>query len=533
MNNKSRNWIAIVLVLAFIVGWELFVIRPYVKQHPPATIAKVAPPAVTPGGGAPVTATTNSTTAPSGALTLNPELKSRSQILDFGAQRRARIYPNGAFGEVEFLDYKERKSTDTVVLGKEGWFWTATDASVSTCLTSLKQEGQQPVFRAAVAEGRCQVSYEPVSSTPGLVKASLVLAGFDNAKGFVEFKSRDRVETGSTAMDHRYLGYTLDGSRNWSREKDLRENSIKTGKVGWLAWGDRYFGAHLLPRGVFNPNIVYGSVGDGPVDHVYFGFQYPIVTKAGSDARYEFDMYVGARSPEVVTLVDPSLAESIDFGLTGKFGVAQALLWLLKKIHTLVGNYGVAIIVLTITVRLVFWPLNRKVYMSGQRMKMLAPEMARIKAKYGSDKSKAAEMNAEVMGLYKRHGVNPVGSCLPMLFQIPVFLGLWSALSHSIELYQTSFLWIPDLSSHDPLYIFPALWTITLLLMARLNPQQTQPGQPDMKWIMLGMNVVFGFISRDWPGGLTLYLFVSNLVGISQQWMYQRASKLQPMQKGA
>jgi YidC/Oxa1 family membrane protein insertase len=530
--NKNRNWILIGLIVVFIVGWEYFVIRPNMKkklehqQQSTATAPNSATSAPTPA--APVAALPGTpAAAPEG---LNSDLRDQAQIVEFSAQRRARIYPNGAFGEAEFLDYKERHSEEKIVLAKEGWAWSSTDANVAACLAALKQVGQGFVFRASVPQGRCQVSYEPFNQPAGLVRASLTLSGFEGAKGFVEYKSRDGYATGATSMDHRYLGYVQEGSRHWAREKDLLEANVKIGKVSWLAWGDRYFGAHLLPRGTFNPNLVYGPTGSGK-DHVYFGFQYPIVASA-ADSKYEFDVFVGTRSPETVVAVDPSLLESIDFGFFG--AVARALLWLLKKIHAVVGNYGVAIIVLTLIVRAAFWPLNRKVFLSGQRMKALQPEMERIKAKYGSDKSKAAEMNQEVMGLYKKHGVNPLGSCLPMLAQLPVFLGLWSALSHSIELYQTNFLWIPDLSARDPYFIFPALWTLSLLAYVKLNPQQpTQPGAPDMKWIMIAMNLVFGFISKDWAGGLTLYLFVSNLVGITQQWMYQRASKLQPIREGA
>ena len=451
--------------------------------------------------------------------------------MDFSPEKRARIFPNGVFADAEFVNYKERGSQDTVVLAHEGWAWTSTDASLAACLVGLKQEGESLVFRNSVTQGTCSVSFETISQTPGLVKSALTLTGFDGAKGFVEYRSEGNFATGPTQMDHRYLGYLLDDSRHFVRDTDLRESSVKSGKLTWLVWGDRYFGVHLLPRGDFNPNVIYGAVGDVK-EHVYFGLQYPIVIKNGAPVRYDFDLYIGTRSPESVTVVDTSLLQSIDFGFFGV--VARSMLWLLKTIHSVVGNYGLAIIFLTILVRLAFWPLNRKVFQSGERMKALAPEMERIKKKYGTDKSKAGEMNAEVMGLYKKHGVNPLGSCLPMLFQIPVFLGLWSALSHSIELYQTSFLWMPDLSSRDPYYIFPALWTVTLLVMTKLNPQQaSQPGMPDMKWIMIVMNVVFGFMSKDWAGGLTLYLFVSNLVGISQQWMYQRASKLQPKREGA
>jgi YidC/Oxa1 family membrane protein insertase len=146
-------------------------------------------------------------------------------------------------------------------------------------------------------------------------------------------------------------------------------------------------------------------------------------------------------------------------------------------------------------------------------------------------------MNMETLALYKKHKVNPVGSCFPLLLQMPIFFGLYGALNHSLDLFQAPFfMWITDLSSRDPFFVFPALWTISLVAYVFLNPmpQNNQQGMPDMKWIMISMNIFFGYLSKDWPAGLTLYLFVSNLVGITQQMVMQRATKkLQPIQEGA
>jgi YidC/Oxa1 family membrane protein insertase len=182
-----------------------------------------------------------------------------------------------------------------------------------------------------------------------------------------------------------------------------------------------------------------------------------------------------------------------------------------------------------------FWPLNKKVFASGQRMKQVQPEVEKIKLKYGNDKSKAQEMQLEIWNVYKKNNVNPMGSCLPLLLQMPIFFALYGALNHSLDLYQAPFVgWITDLSSPDSFYIFPILWTLSLLSYFKINPRQpTQPGAPDMKWIMIGMNIFIGYLSKDWPSGLTLYLFVSNLVGILQQVMMLRSGKkLLPVQEG-
>jgi YidC/Oxa1 family membrane protein insertase len=176
-----------------------------------------------------------------------------------------------------------------------------------------------------------------------------------------------------------------------------------------------------------------------------------------------------------------------------------------------------------------------QVFLSGLKMKALQPQIEQLKSKYGTDKSKSDQMNRELIDLYRTNKVNPAGSCLPMLLQLPIFIGLYSALSHSIDLYQSPFYgWITDLSWKDPYYVFPALWTASLLVYVWINPQQPQqPGMPDMKWIMIGMNVFFGWLSKDWPAGLTLYLFISNLLGILQQLMLKRGQQLKIVQEGA
>jgi YidC/Oxa1 family membrane protein insertase len=145
---------------------------------------------------------------------------------------------------------------------------------------------------------------------------------------------------------------------------------------------------------------------------------------------------------------------------------------------------------------------------SGQKMKDIQPQMEAIKKKYEGKNDQLLQMNQEIQALYKKSGVNPFGSCLPVFLQIPIFFGLNSALSNAVDLYQAPFFgWIHDLSYHDPYYVLPVIWTISLIISVELNPQPTtsQPGMPDMKWISRIMFVVFGFVSKDFPSGLNLY----------------------------
>ena len=326
----------------------------------------------------------------------------------------------------------------------------------------------------------------------------------------------------------------VNDSKKSYRNGDLKKPTLVEGKIGWLAWGDRYFVSALVQQGSWNPFVAFRGLGGTEKEpNILHGFTFPFNGEATS-AEYSLGVYFGTRDGDILEKIKPELSGAVDLGFFGF--IARILLSALSAINKLFGNFGLSIIVLTLLVRLMFWPLNKKVYESGAKMKALQPEIEKLKAKYGTDKAKAQEMNVQLWNLYRQNKVNPLGSCLPLLLQMPIFFALYGALNHSLDLYQAPFaFWIQDLSSKDPFFVLPVLWTLSLLAYTKINPSQpTQPGAPDMKWIMIAMNLFIGFLSAEWPAGLTLYLFVSNVVGISQQVFMQRESrKLQPVQEGA
>ncbi len=549
----NKKWFPVALCVAFIFFWEIYIIRPETQKQlalqQKIQLQKQANVVAQNPGAAPSTpkksADLAAATSPSLAI-ITEEQRARATTLSLSSERSVKIFQNGSIGSALFNDYKVRgkKSADSVLLLVEGFRWSSTDPKVEECFSKLQKSdaSDTSTFMASVGSARCQLSYTSVADRPGLLSTKLSLTGFAESPGTIEFRGVDSLGDGPTA-DHHYLNFKIEGSKKSVRDKSLLKpdpaDMVRKGSVDWLAWGDKYFTAILIPKkesGSFNPNIVYGPASaDG--QKASFGFQYPIVAKANAESVYEFDLYFGTRDSDELTRISPSLGEAVDLGFFGS--VAKLMLWALKNLYNIFRNFGVSIIVLTVLVRMAFWPLNRKVFDSGQKMKALQPEIDRLKAKYAGDKSKAAQMNQELIALYKQYKVNPMGSCLPLLMQMPIFLGLYGALNHSLDLYQAPFFgWVHDLSSPDPLYIFPALWTITLIAYTRLTPTPQAPsadGQaaPDMTKVMLVMNIFFGFLSKDWPSGLTLYLFVSNLVGITQQLMFKRAAKLQPIQEGA
>jgi YidC/Oxa1 family membrane protein insertase len=191
--------------------------------------------------------------------------------------------------------------------------------------------------------------------------------------------------------------------------------------------------------------------------------------------------------------------------------------WVLKASHGLVGTWGLAIIMLTILVKLLLFPVTQKTFRSMERMKKIQPLLTEVRDKYQNDRTKMTE---ETMRLYKEHNVNPFG-CLPMFLQFPVYIALYRTIYSSVELYKAEFaLWIHDLSQPDPYYILPVLMSVTMFGQQLLMP--TTVDNPQMKWMMRIMPLIFGFFMLVLPSGLVLYIFVSSLLGILQQWYIRR-----------
>jgi YidC/Oxa1 family membrane protein insertase len=232
---------------------------------------------------------------------------------------------------------------------------------------------------------------------------------------------------------------------------------------------------------------------------------------AGATQVFGSKLYVG---PEVASRLDklaPHLSMTIDYGWL--WFIAIIIFWLMKHIYDIVGNWGFAIIGVTILIKLVFYKLSETSYKSMAKMRGLQPKLNALKEKYADDKQ---AMSKASMQLYKTEGVNPLGGCLPILIQIPVFIALYWCLIASVELRQAPFiLWIHDLSAPDPYYILPIIMGVSMFLQQRLSPK---PADPMQAKIMMFLPVFFTFLFARFPAGLVLYWTVNNIISILQQW---------------
>ncbi|MGE0875139.1 MAG: membrane protein insertase YidC [Burkholderiales bacterium] len=288
---------------------------------------------------------------------------------------------------------------------------------------------------------------------------------------------------------------------------------VKQASDGWLAFVEHYFVSAWLPP----PGTQRDFAMEKRTDGTYAGrILLPVGTIApGASARVGAQLYSGPQEQSRLKTVAPGFDLVVDYGWLTI--IAWPLFWVLGKSYELSGNWGVAIILLTVLIKLVFFPLSAASYKSMAKMKVITPRLTKIREMYGNDRAK---MNQAMMDLYKTEKINPLGGCFPILVQIPVFIALYWVLLAAIELRHAPFvLWIKDLSALDPYYVLPVLMALTMIIQTRLNPVPPDPVQAKVMQIMPFVFSIFFFF---FPAGLVLYWLVNNILSILQQWQIQR-----------
>ena len=284
---------------------------------------------------------------------------------------------------------------------------------------------------------------------------------------------------------------------------------------GWVGMVEHYFvSAWVPPDDKKLPREFFARKLDGGLYSV--GMVVPVGTiEPGATAQIRMPLYVGPQEQNVLAKLAKGLDLVVDYGIFTV--IAAPLFWLLKWLHGLVGNWGWAIVLLTIIIKSAFYPLNHASARSMAKMKVIAPKMKALQEQYANDKQ---QLQVKMMEMYRQEKINPLGGCLPILVQIPVFIALYWVLLGSIELRHAPWVgWITDLSAKDPFFILPLLMTATSLFQVWLNPAPPDPVQAKMMWIMpLAFSVMFFFF----PAGLVLYWLTNNLLSIAQQWVINK-----------
>jgi YidC/Oxa1 family membrane protein insertase len=295
------------------------------------------------------------------------------------------------------------------------------------------------------------------------------------------------------------------------RDKPL----VRDAEGGWVAMLQHYFLGAWLP-GAKDRIQYYSDAQAGNLLAIGYKTLTPTPVAAGGKATLGTRLYTGPKEQHRLEKLDESLKLTVDYGwLTF---IAAPLFWVLEWLHKMVGNWGWAIILLTILIKAVFYPLSVASYRSMAHMRKMQPRMQALKERFGDDKQK---LNQAMMEMYKTEKINPLGGCLPILVQIPVFISLYWVLLESVELRQAPWaLWIKDLSAPDPFFVLPVLMGATMLAQQWLNPQPVDPLQ---KKLMYALPVIFTGMFLFFPSGLVLYWVVQNVLSVAQQWQINRA----------
>jgi len=339
------------------------------------------------------------------------------------------------------------------------------------------------------------------------------------AHAYFQLVRDGKAPPGDSAMVNTYTGaaiYTEQEKFHKLAFGDLDKGKATVAKAtdnGWIAMLQHYFVSAWLPADKVQREYYAKHL----EDNLYsVGVILPLPAIApNSSGHVSASLYAGPQEQDALKSIAPGLDLVVDYGWLTV--VAAPLFWLLQFLYKWVANWGVAIILLTVLIKAVFFPLSAASYKSMAKMKLVTPRMTKLREQYGNDR---ARLNQAMMELYKTEKINPLGGCLPIVVQIPVFISLYWVLLASVELRHAPFyLWIHDLSAQDPYYVLPLLMMVSMVIQTKLNPVPPDPVQAK---VMMIMPFAFGVMFFFFPAGLVLYWLVNNILSIAQQWQITR-----------
>lgn len=318
------------------------------------------------------------------------------------------------------------------------------------------------------------------------------------------------------------LLYTYTGGAIYSEEnkyekisfEDMEESKLsREVKGGWIAMLQHYFLGAWIPA-QDQSNTFYSNVLPGK-RYVLGAYTQPVTVAKGVSHTFSSGFVASPKLQDELKAISTGLDLSVDYGWLTV--IAQPIFWLLKHIQAIVINWGLSIILLTLLIKALFYKLSEASYKSMANMRRMTPRIQALKDRFGEDKTR---LNAAMMELYKKEKINPLGGCLPILVQIPVFISLYWVLLESVELRQAPFIfWIEDLSTKDPYFVLPLIMGISMFIQQKLNPAPPDPMQAK---IMMALPVVFTVFFAFFPSGLVLYWVTNNVLSIAQQWYITR-----------
>ncbi len=541
------------LILFFVFSFSLLMLwtewekeqRP--KPTPTVAAAQKGEPKGIPGAVPTPAAATPAVPAPTaGATAVAPPTAAKGEIVQVRTDLLVADIDTlgGGIARLELLKHKETndQTKNLVLLGPEHHYFAQSGLTGEagpnhrTIWRVLPGErtlgdGNNAVELRLAAEGRDGVTVEKIYTLKRdsyIIDVALEIRNSGTAPvaphAYFQLTHDGKQAAGGSSLAQSFGAQSFNGFAEYTTERKFEKvqySDIDKGKVdnakqaadGWIAFVQHYFVAAWVPVTPGQRDYVIEKRPDG----VYTGrvvLTLPPIAP-GATAKVVAPLYAGPQEQHRLQEVAPGFDLVVDYGWLTI--IAWPLFWLLAKYHSLVGNWGVAIILLTVTIKIVFFPLSAASYRSMAKMKLVTPRLTKIREMYANDR---ARQNQAMMELYKTEKINPLGGCFPILVQIPVFIALYWVLLAAIELRHAPFmLWIHDLSALDPYYVLPILMTVTMVIQTKLNPVPPDPVQAK---VMMFMPFVFSIFFFFFPAGLVLYWLVNNILSIAQQWQIQR-----------
>ena len=552
-DQEKRTLLAVGLCMAVYLVWMQFFAPPLEVTSPPVTTASDVSGELTDSNptdtlaGSPRTppgvVTEDADPSPIDALPAVQKIAPHSIPYETEAVQAVITSGEGAFSGVNLKNYPEKVTVTPLwtwlLEGAEGeWVRYTGGEGLESLLTN-----NAAVLMAGAGSLMGDVNHRVVSEGDSIVAKGRHSSGLIVTKRYVSGADGRTMDisvefsnTGSATIRDLWIGMAdvVDGPKdadrfaNVTRPFALVEDDIEQvsnlndldgpdyerfdGKIDWFGLGDKYFMSVLLPLDDLAGEWLVDTLPDGRVGS-FLRLNQPL--DAGAKREVRFRAYMGPKDLAKTSDVGNNLDRAIEFGWFGMF--AKILLWMLKFFHGLVGNWGLSILLLTCTVKAIFFPLMQKQFVSSKRMQAIQPQLKEIKEKYKDNQQLQTQ---ETMRLFQENKVNPMSGCLPMIIQMPVWFALYNVMLYSVELYGTSFLYLKDLTGADPTGFLPLAVTVLMVLQQKLMPMGSM--DPMQQKMMRLMPIGFGLFMFTFPAGLVLYFSVNNALTILQQWLIYR-----------
>lgn len=521
----SKTLIAIVLVGIVWFGWQTYL----TKKYPPAAVKKEQVTAAT--AAATDSKPADVPTEAGAAVINNKESKNSAPIITeekMMAYEDANVSFNLSSQGMSLKDFTLKNHKDRqhqlmkmgVSTDNRGLFSLALLDSLEALHFNISKKSENS-FQGVAQVGSMKITREIEinSDTEAMTNRIYIENAPTDFRGLTIYFPEKRVDYSGgnfliPSFEHQEFTVLHEGTETRLNSTATKETINQTfNGVSLVAINSQYFSSAILDKSEIIPEVKV--IGGLPQDNLTAALSYRLPPSNRTTYEFKWIAYSGAKSMTQLEKIDPTMTKVINHGFFAT--IARLLLVLLMWFHSVVGNWGVSIILLTLLVRILVLPLNVSTFRSTKKMQKIQPLITALRERHKDDPQ---TMNKEMMALWKEHKVNPVGGCLPMLLQLPVFFALYQVLGQSIELYQAPFfLWIKDLSLKDPYYILPLLMAGAMYIQQKITPTTLDPTQAK---IMQFLPLIFALMMITLPAGLTLYILVNTVAGIVLQQIFMR-----------